>query len=288
MYVNVHVVTRLVAEIAENYYELLALDNRMLTLDKTIAIQEASLTTAEAMKEAARGTELAVQRFQAEVRKNQSEKLIIQQQIVETENRINFLVGRYPQPVERAMVEYIDLNLRTISAGVPAQLLQNRPDIREAERTLQAAGLDIQVARARFYPSLNLSASLGYNAFAAGYLFRTPESLVYSAGGDLIAPLINKRAIQAAYRTANAQQLQAVYDYQRTVLTAYTEVINQMTKVDNYGKSIEVKKQQLAALEGSVDSATKLFQNARGEYLDVLLAQRDIYNMAAFLILVEG
>lgn len=237
------------------------------------------------MKEAARGTKLAVQRFQAEVRKNQSEKLIIQQEIIQTENRINFLLGRYPQPVERASSEYIDINLHSISAGLPAQLLQNRPDIREAERELQAAGLDIQVARARFYPSLNLSAGLGYNAFSTGYLFRTPESLIYGVGGDLIAPLVNKRAIQAAYRTANARQLQAVYDYQRTVLNAYTEVINQMTKVDNYGKSILVKKEQLAALEGSVDSATDLFQNARGEYLDVLLAQRDM--MEARLVLIE-
>ena len=76
-----------------------------------------------------------------------------------------------------------------------------------------------------------------------------------------------------------------MYDYQRTILNAYTEVINQMTKVDNYGKSIEVKKQQLTALEGSVDSATKLFQNARGEYLDVLLAQRDM--MEARMVIIE-
>ncbi|WP_231753591.1 TolC family protein [Rosistilla carotiformis] len=280
-----YIVTRMVAEIAENYYDLLALDNRLVTLDKTIEIQEQSLKTAESMKEAARGTELAVQRFQAEVRKNQSEKLIIAQEIVEVENRINFLCGRFPQHVDRMSVEYIDLNLRSIRAGVPSQLLQNRPDIREAERELQAAGLDIKVAKARFYPSLNLNAGLGYQAFAAGYLFRTPESLIYGIGGDLIAPLINKRAIQAAYRTANAKQLQAVYKYQQTVLTAYTEVINQLNKVDNYGKSIEIKKQQLAALEASVDSATKLFQNARAEYVEVLLAQREM--MEAKMLIID-
>ena len=94
-------VTRLVAEIAENYYELMALDKRLETLDQTIALQEQSLKIAKARKAAARGTELAVQRFQAEVRKNQSEKLIIRQEIIEAENRINFLVGRFPQPVER-------------------------------------------------------------------------------------------------------------------------------------------------------------------------------------------
>ena len=94
-------VTRLVAEIAENYYGLMALDKRLENLDRIIALQEQSLEIAKAKMEAARGTELAVQRFQAEVRKNQSEKLIVKQEIIEVENRINFLVGRFPQPVER-------------------------------------------------------------------------------------------------------------------------------------------------------------------------------------------
>ena len=93
--------TRLVAEIAENYYRLMALDKRLENLDQIIELQERSLEIAKARKEAARGTELAVQRFQAEVRKNQSEKLIVNQDIIEAENRINFLVGRFPQPVER-------------------------------------------------------------------------------------------------------------------------------------------------------------------------------------------
>lgn len=280
-----YTVTRLIAEVAENYYELLALDNRLMNLNKTVEIQEQTLQTAKALKEAARGTELAVQRFQAEVQKNQSERFIIQQQIVEVENQINFLLGRFPQPVARNSAGYIDLQLHALSIGVPAQLLQNRADIRQAERELAAAGLDIKVARANFYPSLNISAGVGYQAFNTRYLFNSPESLIYNVGGDLVAPLINKKAIQADYMTANAMQLQAVYNYQRVILNAFTEVINRMSKVDNYGKSIEIKKQQLQSLEASVDNATKLFQNARAEYVDVLLSQRDL--MEARMVLIE-
>ncbi len=280
-----YMVTRLVAEVAENYYELLALDNRLATLDRTIAIQEQTLQTAEAMKQAARGTELAVQRFEAEVRKNQSERSIIQQEIIETENRINFLLGRFPQPVPRNPAGFIDLHLGSLRSGVPAQLLQNRADIRQAERDLAAAGLDVRVARANFYPSLNISAGVGYRAFNTRYLFSSPESLIYNVGGDLIAPLINKKAIQAEYMTANAMQLQAVYNYQRVVLNAFTEVINRLAKVENYGQSIEIKKQQLAALEASVENATQLFQNARAEYVEVLLAQRDL--MEARMVIIE-
>lgn len=280
-----YVVTRMVADVAENYYELLALDNRLVTLDRTITLQQQSLEVASSMMAAGRGTELAVQRFEAEVRKNQSEKLIIQQQITEAENRINFLAGRFPQPIPRMQVEYVDLNLHALSVGVPSQQLQNRSDIREAERELAATGLDVRVARARFFPSLVLTAGVGLEAFDTKYLLSTPESLIYNAAGNLVGPLINRRAIKADYLTANARQLQAVYDYQRTVLTAHIEVVNGMAMVENYGRSIETKKQQLAALERSVDAATKLFQSARGEYLDVLLSQRDM--MEAKLILIE-
>jgi NodT family efflux transporter outer membrane factor (OMF) lipoprotein len=279
-----YVLTQLVAEIAEKYFELRALDTRLEILNETIALQEHSLQVAEANKAAARGTELGVQRFRAEVFKNQSERLIINQEIIEVENRINFLSGRYPQPVERASGDFVNVSLHALSAGLPCQLLENRPDIRQAERELAAAGLDVQVARARFFPRLDITAGVGYQAFNPRYLFNTPESLIYSAAGDLVAPLINKSAIRADYLTANAKQLQAVYNYQRVVLNAFTEVVNRIRKAENYEKSIAIKKEQLKALEASVDVASKLFQNARVEYVEVLLAQRDLLEARTALI----
>lgn len=279
-----YVVTKLVAEIAENYYGLIALDKRIENLDRTIALQEQSLEMSKALKVGARATELAVQRFQAEVRKNQSEKLIIRQEIIEVENRINYLSGRYPQAVSRSE-EFFNLNLHTLSLGVPSELLQNRPDVRKAERELEATGLDIAVARANFYPKLNITAGVGYEAFNARYLILTPESLIYNTAGDLMMPLINRRAIKADYMDANAKQLQACYDYQRTILEAFTEVINNVSKVQNYTQSIELKKQQLEALEKSVTAATDLFQNARVEYIDVLFAQRDL--MDARMVIID-
>ena len=278
------VVTRLVAEIAENYYQLLALDNRLATLEKTISIQQDSLKIAIAKKNAGRGTELAVRRFEAEVQKNQSERSILQQQIVERENRINFLAGRYPQHVDRASLSFVELRFDDLCSGVPSELLRNRTDIRQAEREVTASGLDVKVARARFYPSLNLTGGLGWNAFSTGYLFQTPQSLMYGLGADLVGPLINKRAIQAAYSTANAKQLQAIYNYQQTLLQAHIEVVNYLTKVENYRRSVEIKKQQLEALEASVEAATDLFQNARAEYVEVLLAQRELMEARMQLI----
>jgi NodT family efflux transporter outer membrane factor (OMF) lipoprotein len=277
-------VTRLIAEVAENYYELLALDSRLQILDATIAIQEQSLQMAQARMQAGRDTSLGVQRFEADVRKNQSEKFIIQQEIIEAENRINFLAGRFPQRVERQLVDYLNLNLHALSVGVPSQLLANRADIRQAERELTAAGLDVLVARARFFPALTLHAGVGYEAFNTKYLFRSPESLIYNAAGDLVAPLVNRAEIKADYMNANARQLQALYEYQRTILNAFTEVINRMAKVENYGRSIALKRQQSEALQAAVSSAMQLFQGARAEYGDVLFAQRDLMEVRMALV----
>ena len=271
-----YIVTRLVSEIAGNYYTLMALDKRLEILDATISLQEQSLEIAIAKKEAARGTELAVQRFQAEVRKNQSEKLIVKQEIIETENRINFLLGRYPQPVPRTDANYLNLNMHSLAVGVPAQLLRNRPDVVKAERQVAAAGLDVEVARAAFYPRLTLTGGVGFEAFNPRYLVRTPDSIVAGIAGDLLVPVINRSAIEADYRSANAMQLQEIYDYQRTLLNAFTEVVNSLTKVQNYSDSIAIKKEQLTSLEASVDNASRLFQNARAEYIEVLFAQRDL------------
>lgn len=276
-------VTQLVAEIAENYYDLAALDRRLTYLDQTIAIQKRSLEVAEAQKAAARGTELGVQRFLAEVRRNESEKFIVAQRILEVENRINFLVGRYPQPVARASWDFIALDANQLQVGVPADLLLNRRDIRAAERELAAAGLDVYTARTRFFPRLALTAGVGFEAFSPRYLF-DPGAFVANAAGELVAPLINKAAIQADYMSANARQLQALYDYQRTVLNAYVEVVNSMNRVENYRKSVELKMAQVEALDRSVGVASELFQGARAEFADVLFSQRDLLEARMDLI----
>jgi outer membrane protein TolC len=162
-------------------------------------------------------------------------------------------------------------------------LLQNRPDIRQAERELAAAGLDVRVARAQFYPRLTINAGVGYEAFNPKYLFN-PGAFAATVAGDLVAPLVNKSAIRAEYLSANARQLQAVYDYQRTVLNAFTEVVNRVNRVANFSKSVEIRKQQLKSLEASVQVADQLFQGARVEYIEVLFAQRDLRDARMGLI----
>ncbi len=268
-------VTHLVAEIAKSYYELMALDNQLEILRNNIAIQQDALEIVRLEKQAAKVTELAVRRFEAEVLKNRSNLFDIQQRIVETENRINFLVGRYPQPVRRNSVGFSNLRPDSVYAGVPSQLLNQRPDIRQAEFELSAAKLDVRAAKANFYPSVRLTAGAGFNAFDASYLLEAPASLLYNVAGDLVAPLVNRNAIKAAYIGANARQLQAVYDYERTVLNAYVEVVNQLSNIQNLRNSYDLRKQQVDALNSSITISSNLFRSARADYMEVLLTQRD-------------
>ncbi|WP_281979425.1 TolC family protein [Tenacibaculum mesophilum] len=268
-------VTNLVSEIANSYYELVALDNELSMVSQNLEIQKNALQMVKLQKQAARTTELAVRRFEASVLKNQSHLYELQQEIVETENKINFLVGRYPQPIERNSDNFIDKPIEGVKAGIPSQLLQNRPDLRRAEYELAAAKLNTKIARANFYPSIGIKAGVGLQAFKPKFLTSTPESLVYSLAGDIVGPLINRNAIKAAYKTANNKQLQAVYEYERAILNAYLEVANELSKIDNLKNSYDLKKQQVEALNESIDLSVRLFKSARAEYTEVLLTQRE-------------
>ncbi|WP_300566571.1 TolC family protein [Flavobacterium sp.] len=269
------VITNLIAEVADSYYELLALDNQLEIVQQNIQLQSNALEIVKIQKEAARATELAVQKFQAEVVASKSMEFDILQKIKETENTINFLLARYPQEIKRDKSSFLDMKSSEVQSGIPSQLLANRPDIKQAELELAAAKLDVKAARAEFYPSFEISGAVGFQAFKPSLLFTMPESLLYNLAGDLAAPLINRNAIKAEFKNANARQLQAMYNYERTILNAYLEVSNQLSKIDNLNKSYSLKSQQVDALNRSIEVSNDLFKSARVDYFEVLMTQRD-------------
>jgi NodT family efflux transporter outer membrane factor (OMF) lipoprotein len=276
-------VTSLVAEVAESYYELLALDNLLKIINDNLILQEEALNKVKLQKESARATQLAINRFQAQLLNTRNLQYAIKQQITEAENRINFLAGRYPVGVARNPQLFMNMPLDSIQAGVPAELLANRPDIRQAEYELAAANLDVEVARADFYPSLDITAGLGFQAFNPSFL-ANPESIIFNLAGDLMAPLINKKAIKARYNMATAMQVQAVYEYEQTVLAAYTDLLNQLNKLDNYSKSFDTKTAEVNILNESVRIANSLYRNARADYVEVLLTQEEVLDAKMELI----
>lgn len=278
------VLSSLVEEVADNYYELLALDNQLDIIQQYIKLQERALEISKIQKEAAAATELAVKKFEAELAKSKAAEYTIRQDITEKENEINALLGRYPQPIVRAKESFMSTMPQSVYTGIPSQLLANRPDIKQAELELKAAKLDVQAARKEFYPSLEISATLGLEAFKPSYLVKMPESIAYNLAGELAGPLINKSAIKANFQTADARQIQSLYEYDKTILHAYLDVANLMSKVKNIDQYYQMKSQETKALDQSIDIANQLFRNSRADYLEVLLNQRDALDAKMELI----
>lgn len=268
-------VTNLVAEIANAYYELLALDNQLELVRQNIQIQSNALEIVKLQKQSARVTELAVKRFEAQLLDTRHLQFGIRQDIIETENKINFLVGRFPQPIQRDAERFNTFVPDTVKAGIPSQLLENRPDIRRAELEVMAANLDIQVAKANFYPRLGITAGVGYQAFSTSHLLSTPESMLYYLGADLMGPVVNRNGIKAMYFNANAAQIQSVFEYEQTLLNAYIEVVNQLSAIENLRSSYTLKAQQVEALNESITISNNLFRSARADYMEVLLTQEE-------------
>ncbi|WP_100612689.1 TolC family protein [Confluentibacter lentus] len=277
-------VTSLIAEIADSYYELLALDSKLSNLEQNINLQKDALRMVELLRQAARTTSLAVKRFEAEVQKNQSEVFRLKQEIVEVENRLAFLVGQSSVTIQRSTGEFTALSPKVVHTGIPSQLLANRPDIKQAELELEAAKLNIKVAKANFYPSFGMKAGVGYQAFNTKYLLTTPESVFYSVAGEIVAPLVNRNAIKADYKNANAKQIQSAFEYEQTIIKAYQEVSTQLSKMANLEQEYQLKNEQVDLLKESITVANQLFQSARADYMEVLLTQRDALEARTVLI----
>jgi multidrug efflux system outer membrane protein len=269
------VITNLVSEIANSYYELLSLDNQLDIIRETIQLQNNALEIVKVQKQASVVTELAVKKFEAEVLNSQSLEFDVLQKIKENENEINFLLGRFPQTIIRDKSAFTTQMPTQIKVGIPSQLLKNRPDIKQAELELFATKCDVKSAQAEFYPSFNISGSLGFQAFNPAYLFTAPESIIYSLIGDLTAPLINRSAIKAEFNRAKADQLIAMYDYQKTILEGYVEVSNELSNINNLEQFYNLKNKQVEALTMSIDISNDLFKSAKADYLEVLMTQRD-------------
>lgn len=279
-----YVVTNIVTEIALAYYDLLALDSELSVIDEYIKIQENAVELVKTQKESATINELAVKQFEAQLLNLQDMKFYTQQAITENESKINYLVGRYPQPIQRLQTNLETLIPKKIATGIPSDLLFNRPDLRQAELSLKASKIDVQVARIAFLPSLNISALLGLQAFRPDLLFSKPQSITYGLLGGLVAPLINKSAIQAEFNYATASQLEMLYSYNQQIIGAYIEVYNQLAWMENLEKSSQTKSRRSEVLNQSIEISNELFRYNRATYLDVLVAQQNALETKLSLI----
>jgi outer membrane protein, multidrug efflux system len=270
------VVTSLVAQVASLYYEMLTLDNQLETIRENIILQERALNLINVQKEAGRVTELAVQQFSAQLLNTRGLEIQIRQQILASENALNLLLGRFPQPILRGKPILEQAFPDEIRAGIPSDMLQRRPDIQQAELELIAAKADVQSARAAFLPSITINSFAGFNAFKASLLFVAPSSIAYGVLAGLSAPLFNQNLLKAGYRQTVAGNAGAVYAYQKTVIAGYEEVVTNLRRIENYASMATVKEQEVTVLQQAVTTANDLFSTGFATYLEVITAQRSV------------
>lgn len=280
------VTSALVAEVAAAYFELLALDHTQQVLQQTVLRQQEALEVVRLQMQAGRANELAVQQFAAQLASTRAMAVEVEVEIRETESRLNLLRGSFSAKIERSQDSLLIDVAPRFATGVPSEMLRNRPDVRQAEAEIEAAKFDLASARAAFFPSLTLSAAVGFEAFNPRYLLSTPESLAYSASAGLLAPLVNRSAIEAQFDAAKALQIHAMYNYQKVVLGAYAEVVGSLSRLEAGARITALRRERQAAVAQTVESADALYRAGKASYFEVLLAQQN--TLSAELELIEA
>lgn len=267
------VITTLISELASRYYELVALDAVKKVINKNIALQDSALSITLIQKEAGRTTELGIQQMRAQLLRTKALQAQTAQNIVRVENEINYYLGRFPQPIERH-TDILTLNTNTnYRPPAPTEILVLRPDILEAEWNLKASGADVLAAKAMLLPALNLMPFAGYNSFNSKLLFN-PASLAYGIIGGLTAPLINRSALRGNIKRAEAERLQALYVYNKTVLQAFREIHTITNDIGQFNKAYQFNKEETEVLTEAVGTSNELFKTGYASYLEVISAQK--------------
>ncbi|MDF2157780.1 TolC family protein [Algoriphagus sp. CAU 1675] len=268
-----HVRTYLVAEVATNYYRLLALDKELEVLEENIRLQELALQLIIELKEGGKANQLAIDQFEALVLNTRAQLQAKNRELKSAEYNLARLIGSLDFSMERMDLDSAITIQEKIQAGLPSDLIQNRPDLKEAEFQLRASNADVNRAKAAFYPSFNLFGLAGFNAFDFGKLFLNPASGVYQMGAGITAPIFNRREIRSLYEIAKADQQIALLEYEKKTLNAYLEVLDLVNQMETYDQQLKMKQYEVSVLERSIEHSNTLFSVGYANYLEVINAQ---------------
>jgi len=266
--------TRLIAGIASAYYDLVGLDAKLVITRQTVKNNIDLVETIKALKESGKVTGAAV--VQIEANRYATEVTIpdLEQQIRENEYALCLLLGRTPGTIERGKFDEQTV-AEILKTGVPAQLLDNRPDVMQAEYEVMSAFEMTNNAHASFYPALTLTASAGFAATDLSQLI-DPKSFAANIIAGLTQPLFNKKLNITRLKVARAEQEVALINFRNTLLTAGQEVVNALGSYEWSVQKIALRKLQLEALVKSVDFTRELLTYGTANYTEVLNAQTSL------------
>lgn len=264
--------TQLIATIANSYYMLLMLDRQLIISEQTLITWKETEHSIEALKRAGKSNDAAVLQAKANHLALEASVVSIRKSIRETENGLSALLADTSHDIMRGALQKQQFP-DTLSAGLPVQLLANRPDVRQAEWNLAQAYYATNAARSAFYPSLTLSGSTGWTNNVGGVVVN-PGSWLFSAVGSLMQPLFNKGTNIANLRQAKARQEEALLLFQQSLLDAGKEVNNALTRWQSARIRMDYVNQQIMTLQEAVRKTELLMQHTSTNYLEVLTARQ--------------
>lgn len=264
--------TQLIATIANSYYMLLMLDRQLIISEQTLITWKETEHSIEALKRAGKSNDAAVLQAKANRLALEASVVSIRKSIRETENVLSALLADTSHDIMRGALQKQQFP-DTLSAGLPVQLLANRPDVRQAEWNLAQAYYATNAARSAFYPSLTLSGSIGWTNNVGGVVVN-PGSWLFSAVGSLMQPLFNKGTNIANLRQAKARQEEALLLFQQSLLDAGKEVNNALTRWQSARIRMDYVNQQIMTLQEAVRKTELLMQHTSTNYLEVLTARQ--------------
>lgn len=264
----------IICGIANIYYSLLMLDRQVAITTETSDIYKENVRVMEAMKNAGMTTEAGVAQMRAASNQVDASLIDLKRQVRETENSLAILLGRAPQTIERTTLDE-QVMPEKLMAGVPLQLLENRPDVKMAEMTLAAAYYSTNQARAAFYPGLTITGTAGWTN-GSNISVSNPGVFLMQAMASLAQPIFNKGKLIANLKVTKAEEKIAQMNYQQTILKAGKEVSDALFLFDCQNKKLENDKVRVEQLNKAVIATKALFQSASATYLEVLTSQQSL------------
>lgn len=267
--------TQLIATIANSYYNLLTLDSQLDISRRTALSWDEIVRTYEAKLQVGEATAAAVAQARASKLAVEGQMLTLEKQIRAQENSLSALLGRVPGSIARSTLDGQRFPDR-MAVGVPLQLLERRPDVRQAEAALAQAFYNTNAARAAFYPSITLSGQAGWTN-TNGAIIMNPGSWLLNAIGSITQPLFNRGRNIANLRIARARQEEAKLSFRQSLLKAGNEVNDALAQWQTARRRLAVDREQVEALRTAVDNTTKLMQYSnQATYLEVLTARQSL------------
>jgi outer membrane protein, multidrug efflux system len=280
--------TRLVADIAQGYFNLLMLDQQLSDTRKTLALTIDFVKLTRLLYDAGEVTYLAIQQAESQMQATAQTVPQIEQSIQIQENSLQLLTGNLPGNIHRN-TSLTDIRFNdTLATGLPMAILNRRPDVRADELSLVKANAQVGISQANMYPALTITAGTGFESMKTNNWFNIPGSLFGLAGATLVQPVLQGRQLKTQYEIAKEQREQAVIRFRQTVLTAAIEVSDALISINKLGEQEVLAKQRTDTLSAAVGNAQLLFKNDMADYLEVITAQQTALNAQLSLASIQN